>query len=127
MLHPVASLGRTHEEVAMGTSGQRTAGSASTLTLIVTMVLRPEHEAEFLAFAQTTMEKVIEHEPGTLLYTLHRHPTEPHAYVWVERYADAAAFTAHSETPYIGEAMSKLRDWLARPPEVQRYQQIAPT
>lgn len=110
----------------MESSGQRTEGSASTLTLIGTMVVQPEHEAEFLDFAQATIKAVIQHEPGVLLYTLHRHPTEAHAYIWVERYSDADALAAHSEAPYVAEAMSKLPGWLARPPEIQQYKQIAP-
>ena len=57
---------------------------------------------------------------------MHRHPTEPHTYFWVERYRDAEALEAHSQAPYIAEAMANLQMWLAAPPDIQRYEQLAP-
>ncbi len=97
-----------------------------TITLVGTMTIKPEHEEEFLAYATSTVETVLQKEPGTILYTLHSHPTTAHAYVWVERYRDANALEAHAEAPYIREAMGKLQKWLAEPPELLQLRQIVP-
>jgi quinol monooxygenase YgiN len=101
-------------------------GDSSVVTLVVTMTIHPEKEQEFVDFAAATARTVRESEPGTLLYVLHRHPTEPHTYVWVERYRDAEALKAHTEAPYMAEAMSKLPNWLSHPPEMIQLSQIEP-
>ena len=101
-------------------------GDSRVITLIGTMALKPEHEPEFVDVARRTAQTVHESEPGTILYVMHEHPTEPHAYVWVERYRDAEALKAHVEAPYIGEAMANLASWLSRPPELMQLNQMVP-
>jgi quinol monooxygenase YgiN len=75
-----------------------------------------------------TSTAVHANEPGTLLYVLTKHPTEPHTYLWVERYRDQAAEQAHGEAPYFGEAMSRIQDpkWWAKPGEVLLLTQVVP-
>jgi quinol monooxygenase YgiN len=101
-------------------------GDSSVVTLLVTLTIHPEKEEEFADFAAAISHEVRENEPGTLLYALHRHPSEPHTYVWVERYRDAEALEAHTAAPYIAEAMGTLPNWLSRPPEVTQLSQIDP-
>ncbi len=101
-------------------------GDSNVITLIVTMTIKPEHEAEFVAFATSIAQAVHAREPGTILYVLHEHPTEPHTYVWVERYRDPEALSAHQQAPYIAEAMSRLPNWLSKAPELTQLKQIAP-
>lgn len=101
-------------------------GDANVVTLVVTMTIHPDKEREFVDFAAATVHKVHESEPGALLYALHRHPTEPHTYVWVERYRNAEALSAHTEAPYMVDAMSKLPGWLSAPPELVQLSQISP-
>lgn len=101
-------------------------GDASVVSLVVTMTLKPEREAEFLAAAREIAAKVHAGEPGVLLYALTRHPTEPHTYVWVERYADAAALDSHGQAPYMKEVLSLLPGWLARPPVMLKLAQVLP-
>lgn len=103
-------------------------GSSDVVTQVVTMALKPEYEQEFLDFAAYFVEKVHANEPGTLLYVLTKHPTEPYTYVWIERYRDQAALQAHGETPYIGEAMSKVQNpkWWSKPHEMLQLTQIVP-
>lgn len=101
-------------------------GDSEAITLVVTMTIEPEREEEFLELARTTIPKVHAKEPGTTLYALHRHPTERHTYVWVERYRDAAALEAHGKAPYIAEAMAKLPRVLAKEGRIQQLGQLLP-
>lgn len=64
--------------------------------------------------------------PDTVLYALHSHSTEPHTYVTVERYRNGDALARHLESPYVAEAMSKLPDFLAKPPEMIELNQVLP-
>jgi quinol monooxygenase YgiN len=113
----------------MAESGSTNAhGNADVVTALVTMTLNPAYEQEFLDFAAAFAMKVHANEPGTLLYVLTTHPTEPHTYLWVERYRDQAASKAHSEAPYFREAISRMQDpaWWAKPGEVLLLTQVVP-
>ena len=113
----------------MTESGSVTAhGDSDVVTQVVTMAVKPEYEQEFLDLASHTVNEVHANEPGTLLYVLTKHPTEPHTYVWVERYRNQEALKAHGETPYIAEAMSRVQDpeWWAKPHEMLQLAQVMP-
>ncbi|HLF72116.1 MAG TPA: putative quinol monooxygenase [Dehalococcoidia bacterium] len=101
-------------------------GDTNTLTLVVTMTMKPEAEAAFLAQARDFIATVEAEEPGTILYVLTKHPEREHTYVWVERYRDLAAAEAHRNSPYMAETMPKIREWLAAPPEFLRLRQVLP-
>lgn len=105
---------------------ERSHGDSAVITLVGTMTVVAEREDEFLELATRTARAVHEREPGTILYALHRHPTEPHAYVWVERYRSAEALKAHNEAPSIAEAMAKLPNLLSKPPELIQMNQVVP-
>lgn len=90
------------------------------------MSVKAEHEREFLDFATNTVRTVHEKEPGTILYVLHKHPTEPYTYVWVERYCSAEALEIHTNAAYIAEAMRRLPNWLSKPPDLIQLRQIVP-
>ena len=102
-------------------------GGSDAITFVATVTIKPEHEEEFVALVTAMAEKIQVDEPGTTLHVLHRHPTEPHTYVAVERYRDTDAVTAHAESPYFGEAMEKFQDWLAKPIEFLQLHQIVPS
>ncbi len=101
-------------------------GNTSVVSLVVTMTFKPEHEQDFLELARNAIKQVRAQESGNLLYVLTKHPSEPHTYVWIERYADAAAFDAHGKMPYIQDALSKLPGWFAKPPGFLRLPQVFP-
>jgi quinol monooxygenase YgiN len=44
----------------------------------------------------------------------------------VERCRDAKALKAHAQAPYVAEAMSRLPNWLSKPPELIQLSQIVP-
>jgi quinol monooxygenase YgiN len=89
-----------------------------------TTTIKPEHEEAYVAVTKATAEMIRRHEPDTLLHLSYRHPTEPHTYVFVERYRNADAVRAHAEAPYFREAMGKVQDWLAKPPDVLQLTEI---
>lgn len=101
-------------------------GNKDSVTLLVTVTLKPESEQSFLAYVPDLVRMSLE-EPGVILYVMTKHPTEPHTYVAVERYRDAAAFKAHNESPHMADAMAKLPGWITKPPQVVPLSQIAPT
>ncbi len=110
----------------MTTPTLATAGSAATITLMVTMTLKPEHEAAFLDDAREFVRKVHANEARTLTFALNKHPTLEHTYVWVERYEDAAAFEVHRGMEYMQADRPWRQERLAKPTEVLRLSQVAP-
>jgi quinol monooxygenase YgiN len=101
-------------------------GDADVVTLVVTMAIKPEHDQDFIDYATNVATKVYEKEAGTVLYVLTKHPTESHTYVWVERYRDEKALSAHMETAYMADAMSILPTWWAKQPIALRLAQVMP-
>lgn len=108
-----------------------------TITLVVTNVIRPEHDQDFREGAEEMAQQVRRNEPGTLLYVLTRRPSQSlagvdvgdvfgHTYVWVERFRDEEALQAHMSAPYVGGFLSKAREWLVGPPELLQLTQVAP-
>ncbi len=89
------------------------------------MTIKPEFEEEFLSESRIVMAKIHETEPGTLLHVLTKHPSEPHTYVVIERYANQEALDAHGKTPHMVQVWPKLGKWLAKS-EVLKLQQVNP-
>lgn len=112
-----------------------TDGGSSTITLVVTNVVRPEHDEEFRQGAEEVAKRVRENEAGTLLYALTRVPSQSlagvevgdvfgHTYVWVERFRDETALKAHMSAPYVSAFLGKARRWLVGTPELLQLTQI---
>jgi quinol monooxygenase YgiN len=101
-------------------------GDSTTVTLVVTMTVKPEREQEFLKFAGKFVGDVHANEPGSLLCVLTRHPTRPNTFVWVERYRDAEALTAHGASAHFAEAKAKFPEFVAAPPEFLKLSQVLP-
>ncbi len=47
-----------------------TQGGSAVITLVGTMTVKSEHEEEFVAYATSTVETVLQKEPGTILALL---------------------------------------------------------
>jgi quinol monooxygenase YgiN len=58
-------------------------------------------------------------EPGNLVYQCHRDPTDPRVFLIYERYADEAAFAAHSASPHFKE--HALQDGIPRLESRERH------
>jgi quinol monooxygenase YgiN len=96
------------------------------ITLVVTMSIKAEQEATFLEAAAGFAAWVEANEPGTSLYTLNKHPSREHTYVWVERYRDEAAMEAHRTGAQLAEALNVVRECLDGAPELLRLEQVIP-
>lgn len=107
---------------------EQTQGNSGVITQIVTMTLKPEYDEDFIDLARRVVEKVHENEPGTLLYFLTRHSSEPRTYIWLERYRDEAALQTHGQAPYMKETMERVQDptWWAKPIELVSVKQVVP-
>ena len=101
-------------------------GDTRTINQTVTMSFKPEHEAEFLALATKVVSEVYATQPGVLVYVLTKHPTEPHTYMWIERYLDEEAMNKHAKASYFDGVFPKLRTWFSKPPVLTRYEQVLP-
>ncbi len=101
-------------------------GDPSSITLVVKMPVKPEKEQEFLDAMKLFIPKVHATEKGTELYALTKHSAEPHTYVWIERYRDAAALDDHGKTPHMLEIRPLLPEWIDGNVEVQKFEQVLP-
>ena len=101
-----------------------TDGDGDVVTQIITMTFKPENEQDFLELAEDVIEQVGANEPDTLTYALTKH-SEPHTYVWIERYRHRQALTTHGEASYVVHALQKLPDWWAKAPELLNLEQVA--
>ncbi len=69
------------------------------LVLAVVWVARAGHEAE-VADAFRTLEADSRHEPGCLMYIVHRQKDQPARFFIYEQYKDDAALQAHRDAPH---------------------------
>ena len=68
--------------------------------LVVRFQVRPDRVDEFDALVAETRREISAHEPGTLEYAVYAVDDDPDARVFVEVYADEAAFLAHEQQPH---------------------------
>jgi quinol monooxygenase YgiN len=81
------------------------------LGIVATLKVKPGMEAEFEALAKQLVERVRADEPGCTFYALYRAETAG-TYVFIERYADDAAFAAHRKTPHMQTIGRKMGDYM---------------
>jgi quinol monooxygenase YgiN len=63
-------------------------------------------------------------EEGCIEYELHQNTADPTDLTFIEEWTDDAALDAHLQTAHIAEAIEKLNDLLAEPPDIRRYRLI---
>jgi len=79
------------------------------LVLAVTWVANPGHENEVAAIFEQ-LQTASRQEPGCLMYVVHRHVDDPRRFFIYEQYRDAAALSAHRNSPHFQEyAVKALR------------------
>ncbi len=61
-------------------------------------------------------------EPGCLKYELLQNADDPTDFTFVETFVSEDALKLHAAAPYIAGAAPRLKDLIARPAEVSRYQ-----
>ncbi len=68
--------------------------------LVVRFDVLPDRLAEFDRLVTETIDEITAHEPGTLTYVSTGIDGEDSARVFIEIYADEAAFAAHEAQPH---------------------------
>ena len=85
--------------------------------LHVTIQVKPEHVAEFLAVVRHDAEHSEGDEPGCLRFDVIQDRDDANRFYFYEVYRDVAALVVHRETPHFKYYAAKTKDWLAAPPE----------
>jgi quinol monooxygenase YgiN len=93
------------------------------LGIVAKITVKPGMDKEFEAVAKELVSKVRAHEPGCLLYALHRSET-PNVYVFMERYADQAAVDAHRATDHFRSLGRKMGEYMEGRAEVMRLTEV---
>ncbi len=94
-------------------------------TFIARLVVRKGQEAKFERL-QTELSKLShEHEPGTIVYDVIRHRTEPSTYVVYGRFKDEAAFQAHMKAESHDRLVPDILATLASDMDLQFFDWIA--
>ena len=97
------------------------------IVLQVTVQVKPEHVAEFLAVVRHNAEHSERDEPGCLRFDVIQDRDDPNRFYYYEVYRDEAALPAHRETPHFKDYSEKTRPWLAAPPERRFGKNLFPT
>jgi len=92
--------------------------------VIARLPIAPGKEAEFESAAGDLASKVNANEPGCLMYELFKSSKEPGIYVFMEKYADKDALTAHGQTDYFLAAQPALGACLSGPPDIQVFDAV---
>jgi quinol monooxygenase YgiN len=87
------------------------------IIVVATVVPLPEHRDEVIAAFERAEEIVHAGEDGCLLYALHEAPNGD--LVMIEKYADQAAFDAHSSGAGLAALVPDLKGKLGAPLDVK--------
>jgi quinol monooxygenase YgiN len=93
------------------------------IAVIAKVPLKPDTKEEALVEVKALMAKVAEEE-GTLYYTLNVDPNDPDTLVFIERYKDMDALSAHGSTPHFQEFMGKAMAFASGPPEITTLEEL---
>jgi quinol monooxygenase YgiN len=80
--------------------------------LVVRFTLKHGAGDEFDRLTSHTVEQIRAHEPGTLLYVVHRVEGDPHTRLFYELYRDRAAFDDHEAQPHTRRFLAERRQYL---------------
>ena len=82
--------------------------------LMVRFTCKDESAADgFDDLVARTGKQIRSHEPGTLIYTVHRVDGQPLQRIFYELYRDRAAFEAHENQDYVQAFLSAREEYLA--------------
>lgn len=93
------------------------------IAVIAKVPLKSGTREEAIKEVKVLMSKVAEEE-GTLHYTLNIDKNNPDTLVFMERYKDLDALSAHGSTPHFQEFMGKAMSFAAGPPEIVTLDEI---
>ena len=93
------------------------------IAVIAKVPVKPEKKEEALSAVKELM-RLVAKEEGTLYYTLNIDKNQPDTLVFIERYKDMGALTAHSSTPHFQEFMTKALVFASGQPEIQVLKEL---
>ena len=85
------------------------------VVLILELVVKPEHRAEFLEALWEDANGALDHEPGCLRFDVTVDSQNPNRVMLYEVYVDAAARQVHRAAPYLKRVAAGLDTWLEEP------------
>ncbi|MDZ7833539.1 MAG: putative quinol monooxygenase [Desulfobacterales bacterium] len=88
------------------------------IAVIAKLPVIPEKREAALAAAKELMAGVADEE-GTINYSLNIDEQDPDTFIFIERYQDMAALTAHSATPHFKAFMERAAEFAAEAPEIR--------
>jgi quinol monooxygenase YgiN len=83
-------------------------------TFIATLVVKSGMEKRFEELQAELSGLTHAEEPGTLVYDVIKHRTEPRTYVVYARFKDEAAFQLHQTTPFHERLVPPIVECLAK-------------
>ena len=86
--------------------------------IVATIKIKKGSEQDFVSVAKELVAAVHAHEPGCILYALHK-TDDPQTYVMMERYTDDTAVAAHRASDHFKEIGGRMAPFLVARPEVQ--------
>lgn len=92
--------------------------------IIAILTAKPGREAELAAVLSACVAPS-QAEPGCLTYKLHLDRDRPSRFVFVERWANEAAFNAHKTTAHFGKLIQDSADLLASEPDGMVVETVA--
>lgn len=81
--------------------------------LVVRFHLNPGAAEGFDQLVAETVSEIAKHEPGTLIYIVHRVDGQPEQRIFYELYASKAAFEAHGRQPHTQRFLAERDKYLA--------------
>lgn len=94
------------------------------ITVIAKVKVKAGSESEFQSAAEKMIAHVVENEPDTLTYLLHRAQSDPTEFVFYEVYADQAALVTHGSSPAMQQFFAAMGGVVAGRPEITMYEEL---
>lgn len=88
---------------------------------IATLKVKPGREADFERLQKELSDLTHSNEPGTAVYDVIRHRTEPGVYVVYARFKDEAAFQFHQATSFHDRLVPPIMETLGGDMDLQFY------
>ena len=93
--------------------------------IVVAKLKAKSGEEKKMEEALRNLVSKVKAEEGTLVYTLHRSQKDPTRFLFYEKYKDAEALKAHSQTSYFKESFGVWQGLLDGAPEIEIYDEVA--
>ena len=97
------------------------------LTVVAKIHPKPGHEADVQALLMQMAEAVRAHEPDCLVYRPHvreGRDGQPAVFYFYEQYRSDAAFEFHKTAPHLAGFRGRMKDFLAKPTEIELYRSL---